>query len=96
MLEKDRNFGSSRFMAPEEFKRGATIDEVTNVFNLGRAATVLLGDGTDSLHAWKGTNAMKAVVTRATSPDRGQRHQSVREFVQEWRAADDDSKENRT
>lgn len=38
-LERDRAYGSTRFMAPEEFRRGATIDHVTNVFNLGRAAT---------------------------------------------------------
>jgi len=38
-LERDRAYGSTRFMAPEEFRRGATIDHVTNVFNLERAAT---------------------------------------------------------
>ena len=87
VLKRDRAYGSTRFMAPEEFQRGATIDEVTNVFNLGRAATVLLGDGTTSLDPWKGTDGMKAEVVRATDPDRAQRHQSVREFVQKWRAA---------
>ena len=87
VLERDRNYGSARFMAPEEFQRGATIDQVTNVFTLGRAATVLLGDGTASLDAWKGTDAMKEVVVRATNPDRARRHRYVREFVQEWRAA---------
>ena len=54
VLEMDRAYGSSRFMAPEEFQRGAVIDQVTNVFNLGRAATVLLGDGTESMGAWRG------------------------------------------
>ena len=39
-------FGSSRFMAPEEFERGALIDERTNVFTMGRTAAVLLADGT--------------------------------------------------
>jgi len=34
--------GSTRFMAPEEFRRGATIDERTTVFTLGRAACVFL------------------------------------------------------
>ena len=87
VLEMDRNYGSERFMAPEEFHRGATIDQVTNVFNMGRTATVLLGDGTASLDAWKGTDAMKEVVVRATNPDRARRYRYVREFVQEWRAA---------
>ena len=36
VLDMDRAYGSRRFMAPEEFRRGATIDQVTNVFNLGR------------------------------------------------------------
>lgn len=87
VLETDRAYGSTRFMAPEEFQRGATIDQVSNVFNLGRAATVLLGDGTESLDAWKGSEAMKKVVARATDPDRDRRHQCVHEFVDEWRAA---------
>ena len=87
VLEMDRNYGSTRFMAPEEFQRGATIDQVTNVFNLGRAATVLLGDGTASLDAWTGSDAMREVVLRATNSERGRRYQSVPEFVQEWRLA---------
>jgi serine/threonine-protein kinase len=29
---KDRMFGSSRFMAPEAFQRGACIDQITNVY----------------------------------------------------------------
>ena len=87
VLELDRAYGSTRFMAPEEFQRGATIDQVTNVFNLGRAAAVLLGDGTGGLHAWKGTDAMRKVVERATIADRTLRYRSVEEFVGEWRAS---------
>ena len=87
VLDMDRAYGSTRFMAPEEFQRGAVIDQVTNVFNLGRAATVLLGDGTESMNAWKGTEAMRKVVERATLADRALRYQSVEEFVDEWRSA---------
>ena len=83
----DRAYGSRRFMAPEEFRRGATIDQVTNVFNLGRAAAVLLGDGTGSLDAWRGTKEMREVVERATSSERARRYQSVSELVEQWRAA---------
>ena len=68
VLDMDRAYGATRFMAPEEFQRGAVIDQVTNVFNLGRAATVLLGDGTESMDAWKGTELMRKVVERATLP----------------------------
>jgi serine/threonine protein kinase, bacterial len=87
VLNRDRAYGSTRFMAPEEFQRGATIDQVTNVFNLGRATTVLLGDGTESLAAFRGTDSMRNVVLQATDPDRSQRHHSVVEFVREWHAA---------
>ena len=87
VLDMDRAYGSTRFMAPEEFQRGAIIDQVTNVFNLGRAAAVLLGDGTESMDAWKGTEAMRKVVERATLADRTRRYQSVKELVGEWRAS---------
>ena len=85
VLDMDRNYGSTRFMAPEEYRRGSTLDQVTNVFSLARAATVLLGDGTESLDAWRGSDALREVVVRATKAERSQRHQSVREFVEEWR-----------
>jgi serine/threonine-protein kinase len=87
VLEADRLPGSRRFMAPEEWKRGATIDQVTNVFTLGRTAVELLGDGTTSLDTFRGNEAMKRVVVRATSVEREERQQSVREFVQDWRSA---------
>ena len=86
-LNVDRLPGSRRFMAPEESQRGARIDQVTNVFTLGRTALLLLGDGTASMESWKGTDAMKEVVVRATSPERALRHQSVREYVEGWRSA---------
>lgn len=88
-LDADRLPGSSRFMAPEEFRRGATIDQVTNVFALGRTAMVLLGDSMPTFDAWRGTDAMRRVVEQATSPDPADRHASVRAFVSDWKAAID-------
>jgi serine/threonine-protein kinase len=87
VLQAERNFGSRRFMAPEEFQRGATIDQVSNVFTLGRTAVILLGDGIRPMTAWRGTDAMRRVVDRATDPDRARRHPSVRAFVEDWRSA---------
>jgi serine/threonine protein kinase len=69
VLERDRNWGSSRLMAPEEFALGARIDARTNVFNLGRIAQLALGK-TD------------AALTRATDPDPEKRFPSVRAFQQ--------------
>src|SRR5687767_5766529 len=41
-LDRERQYGSTRFMAPEEFERGALIDERTAVFTMGRTAFVFL------------------------------------------------------
>lgn len=87
VLEMDRNYGSRRLMAPEEFQRGATIDQATNVFTLGRMAVLLLGDGRPTFDAWRGTEAIKAVLLRATDPDRAARYPTVRAFVDAWRTA---------
>src|SRR5690606_15429825 len=43
-----RMFGSSRFMAPEEFTLGAWIDQRTTVFTTGRTILIFLSDGTTS------------------------------------------------
>ena len=86
-LLTDRNFGSTRFMAPEEFKKGAVIDEVTNVFTTGRTALVLLGNGTGSEAGFRGSREMLAVARRATAPEREERFTSLAEFARAWRAA---------
>jgi len=86
VLEQQRLPGSTRFMSPEEFVRGSVIDQVSNVFTLGRCAMVLLGDKTGRPESWRGPEAMKQVVVRATSADRSRRQQSVARFVDEWRA----------
>jgi serine/threonine protein kinase len=79
--------GSRRFMAPEEFQRGARIDQATNVFTLARAALELLGDGSARLQSWRGSPAMLDILSRATQPEREGRYQSVADFVESWRRA---------
>ncbi|MFD0021299.1 serine/threonine protein kinase [Streptomyces sp. NPDC058382] len=86
VVEAARLPGSRRFMAPEEFERGAVIDRRTTVFTLGRAARLLL-DGGDTEEAWRGRPAQLAVLARATRPDPGERFPSVREFAAAWRKA---------
>ena len=91
VVEGDRLPGSTRFMAPEEWEQGATVDERTTVFNLGRAGLVLLDEGPDAPFAvgdsFRGTAAMAAVLERATRPVPEARHPTVRALVDEWRAA---------
>lgn len=86
VVDADRLPGSLRFMAPEEFERGAVIDERTTVFNLGRTALVLLDEG-DLDGRFRGTAAASDVLDRATHPRRVERYPTVTEFVSVWRAA---------
>src|SRR5438105_5901831 len=82
-----RMFGSSRFMAPEEFERGAPIDERTNVFTMGRTAAVLLSDGTLERPPFRGSDALYEVIRRACQTDRSQRFASMAGFYTAWQQA---------
>ena len=74
-----RMFGSTRFMAPEEFERGALIDERTTVFTMGRTAVVCLGDDIGG--------ALGEVVRRACRQEREERYSSMEEFYAAWQQA---------
>ncbi|MCG7384720.1 serine/threonine-protein kinase [Paenibacillus sp. ACRRY] len=83
-----RMWGSSRFMSPEEFEFGASIDGVTNVFNMGATAFVLLGGEKDRSYAkWDAGEALYQVVIRAVDPDRARRYASVMELGEAWKLA---------
>jgi serine/threonine-protein kinase len=82
-----RMFGSTRFMAPEEFAEGALIDQRTSVFTMGRTVLVLLGDGTTGRAAFRGPAALWAVAMRACQPLPGDRQRDLAAFSAEWRAA---------
>ena len=79
-----RMFGSSRFMAPEEFQLGALIDQRTNVFTLGRMAAVFLADGTLERAPFRGNDALYAVVRQACQEDRNERFASMADFQAAW------------
>jgi serine/threonine protein kinase len=84
-LEADRLPGSTRFMAPEEFRRGAVIDVRTTVFALGRAIRLLL-DATDVEEQFRGTEEQLAVVASATRSDPAERYADVAALAKAWRA----------
>jgi serine/threonine-protein kinase len=84
-LETDRLPGSTRFMAPEEFQRGATVDVRTTVFVLGRAIRLLL-DATDTEEQWRGTQEQLAVVASATRSDPAERYADVAALAKAWHA----------
>jgi serine/threonine-protein kinase len=84
VVEEDRLPGSRRYMAPEEFVRGAVIDTRTTVFTLGRAARLLLDAG-DEERAWRGTPQQLAVIELATEADPDARFANVHTFADAWR-----------
>ncbi|WP_129790076.1 serine/threonine-protein kinase [Promicromonospora panici] len=83
-----RMWGSTRFMSPEEYRLGAPIDEVTNVFTLGSLAHTFLGDdATKSRSAWVGSEAQFDVAARAMRAERDARWPSVVALAEAWRSA---------
>ncbi len=82
-----RMFGSTRFMAPEEFELGATIDERTTVFTMGRTAAVLMSDGSLDRDPFKGTDTQYDVILKACANHPNDRIQTVAELHTTWTAA---------
>jgi serine/threonine-protein kinase len=86
IVDADRLPGSTRYMAPEEWCRGAVIDERTMVHLLGRALRLLLDAG-DEENAWRGSDSQLAVVSRATDPQPQRRFPTVAALRRAWDAA---------
>lgn len=82
-----RMWGSSRFMSPEEFELGATIDEITNVYLMGATAFALFNDYDRSLERWQLSEGLYKVALKAVSNERNQRQQSIQQFIEEWNEA---------
>ncbi|MGL5440017.1 MAG: hypothetical protein ACRDA4_06445 [Filifactoraceae bacterium] len=82
-----RLWGSSRFMSPEEFELGATIDEVTNVFTMGASAFELLGSNYNrKIEEWTASEALFKVAKKAVSTNRHERYQSISDFYNDWKS----------
>ncbi|WEG12143.1 serine/threonine protein kinase [Pullulanibacillus sp. KACC 23026] len=80
-----RLWGSTRFMSPEEFTLGASIDSRTNVFNMGALAFVLLGGGLDrSYSKWEAGPRLFDIARKAVEEDPGMRYPSVDELTAVW------------
>ena len=82
-----RMYGSSLFQSPEEFKLGAVIDEVTNVYTLGATSFALFGEYNRTRDKWQLSDKLFEVATKAVSDDRSQRQHSIRQFIDEWEGA---------
>lgn len=77
--DEERLPGSTRYMAPEEFVRGAVIDERTTVFHLGRTIGELVGPTL--------TTAQSSIVRTATLEPPDDRFSRVIELVGAWEDA---------
>lgn len=80
-----RMYGSSRFMAPEEFSLGETIDFQTTVYHMGATVFELLGTGKkDPSVGFRGSKELFNVAMKAIQPNKEDRHSSVQEFYTDW------------
>lgn len=80
-VDGDRMPGSSSYMAPEEWRNGATIDERTTVFALGR----MIGHLLESNHGhWRGTSRQSGLVEHATRDSPSDRITSVQALTDHW------------
>ena len=87
-----RMFGSTRFMAPEEFKRGEVIDEKTTQFTIVRICQHFFGNESNSK-----LEKLKSVLQRSTSECKSERYNTFLDFKISWeQAAILCSKETRT
>ncbi len=82
-----RMWGSSLFQSPEEFRLGAVIAEITNVYTVGATAFALFGGYSRTMDRWQLNEKLFAVATKAVSDDKAYRQQSIKQFREEWETA---------
>ena len=90
-----RGLGDQVIMAPEEFRIGGVIDEVTNVYTMGATAFRLLANSNHSPfekanrspEAWQLNMKLYEVVKKAVSDERSDRQQSIEQLIADWKAA---------
>ena len=82
-----RMWGSSLFQSPEEYRLGAAIDELTNVYTAGAFAFVLFGRYRRGRESWELSDSLYAAALRAVNDDRARRQPSLRALREEWETA---------
>lgn len=82
-----RMFGSTRFMAPEEFELGAQLDERTTVFTLGRIVWHFTTRLTENRAEFCGPVGLAEIVQKACQPLATDRQASVADLATSWFAA---------
>ncbi|MCA0969333.1 serine/threonine protein kinase [Halobacillus litoralis] len=81
-------WGSTRSKAPEEYEKGAVIDNVSNVYTLGALAFSIFGsDGEFSKTRWDAGDALYSIASRAVENERAERFSSIRDLHEAWQSA---------
>ncbi len=80
-------WGSSRFLSPEEYIRGSVLDEITNVFTLGKMGFSLFTDSSEDEDVFPLGKAHYAVLKKAVSEKRSDRYPSIDAFENAWNDA---------
>lgn len=86
-----RMWGSSKFQAPEEYRLGAEIDEITNVYTAGAMAFALFGNYQRDMETWQLSRALYETARKAVSDDREQRQPSLAKLMEEWESGIENS-----
>lgn len=83
-----RMWGSSHFMAPEEYELNAALDETTTEYNMAALAFAFFGGPENrSKRAWRASEYLWEVAHRAVSESKADRYPSMRAFLDAWREA---------
>lgn len=81
--------GDPSLMSPEENTVGAVVDEVSNVYAMGGMAFIFFAEDDKYSHEkWTLSNELYEVAKKAISQLRNERHQTIRNLIEEWKAAD--------
>lgn len=81
-------WGDDKFRAPEEYSRGAVLDDATNVYRAGALMFYCLADpGTRDPSTWTASHELYEIARRATSPSKADRYPSVAALMDEWEKA---------
>lgn len=95
-------FGTKRLKAPEEYIKGCTIDEQTNIFTLGALIFDFFGSFSEeeirqrycnnqfspcSLYKWQLSEESYKVATKAVSINKSERYLTFTEFFDDWKTA---------
>ncbi len=81
-------WGDPSLMAPEEKRSGAVVDEISNVYAMGATAFVFFAeDDKNARDKWVMSDELYTVAKKAVNDDRRLRQQSIRQLIEEWRAA---------